>query len=508
MSEFDERIAGLSPERRALLKLLLEEEAARPLLRIKPRGKELDHAPLSANQRWLWMLEQMRPGSVWNNKIQSRIKGKLNIHALEQSLGEIVRRQHALRTSFDIIGDDLVQKIVPAPVVTLPLADLSRMTTEDARAELQRLAVEVLDTVFDLKSGLLMKARLVRFGSEDHVLLIALSHLISDGWSNTLFMREAVMLYEAFASGKPSPLAELPVQYADFAIWQREWLESAEGEAQVARLKERLEDASPFEFRSARQQAAREHPAVDASAPSAEMIERGRSLSGDLSGAIREMNSEEQVTLFITTLAVFLITLYQYTGQDDLVCGSTIANRHHAEIESVIGFFANPLTLRIKLSGDPSLGEVLRRVREVTLESFAAQDIPFLTLTKTLQPDYDFKSTFSLHRVLIEMDNVEVSESISQDARAIVHKDAFGDAPADALKFGPAQLDYQESASGYDLILRPKEEAREIILKLLYDPELFDAELIEAMLRHMQGLLESMTRNLEQRLSSLQPFVH
>ncbi|MEA2173468.1 MAG: hypothetical protein QOD00_1060 [Blastocatellia bacterium] len=503
MSEFDERIAGLSPERRALLKLLLEEEAARPLPRIKPRGKESDHAPLSANQRWLWMLEQMRPGSVWNNKIQSRIKGKLNIPALEQSLGEIVRRQHALRTSFDIIGGDLVQKIVPAPVVTLPLADLSRMTTEDARVELQRLAVEVLDTVFDLTSGLLMKARLVRFGSEDHVLLIALSHLISDGWSNTLFMREAVMLYGAFSSGRPSPLAELPVQYADFAIWQREWLESAEGEAQVARLKERLEDASPFEFRSARQ-----HPDVDASASSVEMIERGRSLSGDLSGAIREMNSEEQVTLFITMLAVFLITLYQYTGQDDVVCGSTIANRHHAEIESVIGFFANPLTLRIKLSGDPSLGEVLRRVRDVTLESFAAQDIPFLTLTKTLQPDYDFKSTFSLHRVLVEMDNVEVSESISQEAGAIVHQDAPGDAPTPALKFGPAQLDYQESASGYDLILRPKDEPRGIILKLLYDPELFDAELIEAMLRHMQELLESMTRNLEQRLSSLQPFVH
>src|SRR5215475_5475732 len=326
--------------------------------------------PLSFAQQRLWVLDQLAPGNSFYNISQAiQVKGAFDITALDQTLNEIARRHEVLRTTFPAVDGHPIQIIAPDFTLALSVIDLQDLGEIGREAETRRLAAEESRQPFDLARGPLLRAALLWLGEDRHVVLFTLHHIISDGWSMGVLMREVGALYQAFADGRPSPLAQLPIQYADFAHWQRRWLRGETLERQLTYWKRQLADSPPL-------------LALPTDRPRpAEQTFHGRvqhiTLSRELSAALRELSRKEDVTLFMTLLAAFKTLLYRYTGQEDVVVGTTVANRNRAEIEGLIGFFVNTLALRTEFSGDSSFRELLGRVRETTLGAYAHQDLPF-----------------------------------------------------------------------------------------------------------------------------------
>ena len=356
MSSLPKHIFDLPPKRRALLKALLQEEGVSSSSTPTISRRNADEpVPLSFAQQRLWFLDQFQPGSpVYNIPAALRITAPLNAFALEQSLNEIVRRHEALRTTFAAVDGRPVQVIAPALRVPLPVTDLRGLPQTERETEATRLATQEAQHPFDLARGPLVRATLLRLGAGDHVLLLTMHHIVSDGWSMGVFFRELAVLYEAYATGKPSPLPELPVQYADFAQWQRQWLQGEVLAAHLTYWKQHLAGAPEV----------LELP-TDRPRPAVQSF-RGATypftLPPALSTALKTLSQREGVTLFMTLLAAFKTLLHRYTGQGDLVVGAPIANRTRAEIEGLIGFFVNTLVLRTDLSGNPRFGELLGRV--------------------------------------------------------------------------------------------------------------------------------------------------
>lgn len=375
-----DRRERLSPEKRALLEkrirtVLSQERAATPIPRLTDRSA----IPLSFGQERLWFLQQFEPGSVvYNRPCLFRLAGPLDVPVLEQSLNEIVRRHETLRTRFCVDGDRRRQEVMPPRDFALPVVDLAGLPLAARQKEAERLAREEVGQPFDLEHGPLWRCRLVRLDAQEHWLVLTLHHIVFDGWSQGVLEGELTVLYDAFSAGQPSPLTELPVQYADFAAWQRDWLKGDVLNRQLAYWKERLAGAPPFlelptdfprpavqDFRGARQ----------------ELV-----LEQSLTQALNELSRQEGVTLFMTLLAAWQVLLSRYSGQTDVVVGAPIAGRSHSELEGLIGFFVNTLALRTDLSGDPTFRDVLERVREVTLDAYAHQDLPFESLVTELNP--------------------------------------------------------------------------------------------------------------------------
>ncbi|HLK56986.1 MAG TPA: amino acid adenylation domain-containing protein, partial [Chthonomonadaceae bacterium] len=371
-----------------------ERISAPPLLPTSRSGP----LPLSFSQQRLWFLDQYEPGSsVYNIPGALRLHGPLNVAALEHSLQEIVRRHEALRTTFTQREGVGCQVIQPPDAFTLPMTDLSAWDAEAREREARRLSVEEAERPFDLEHGPLFRAALLQLTPEEHILLVTMHHIVSDGWSQGILVRELTTFYRAFAAGSSSPLPDLPIQYADYAAWQRGWLDGEELERQVAYWRGHLAEApSLLELPTDRPR-----PALQTFRGEIERYE----LSPELTQGIKALGQNEGATLFMTLLAAFQTLLSRYSHQEDIVVGTPIANRTRAEVEGVIGLFLNTLALRGDLSGDPSFRELLGRVREAALGAYAHQDLPFEKLVEELQPERTlgyspiFQMMFILHNI-------------------------------------------------------------------------------------------------------------
>src|SRR6266545_206780 len=331
-SNLSNRVTSLSPEKQAILALRLRRKSPEVANEhIIPRRKETDAYPLSFAQQRLWFLSQLEPESVFYNIRQAvRLTGRLHVGVLRQSLNEIVKRHETLRTRFDAIEGRPVQIIAPAQALPLPLIDLSELPERERETITQQLALEESSRPFDLSIGPLLRITLLRLTGEDHVALMTMHHIISDGWSLGVLTRELTVLYESFSREEPSPLPELPIQYADFAVWQRDWLRDSVLEGQLSYWKRQLADLPILQL------------PTDRTRPPVQTYRGARSyftVSKTVAQRLRALGQQEGATMFMTLLAAFQTMLTSYTGQEDIVIGTDIANRNRAEIEGLIGFF-------------------------------------------------------------------------------------------------------------------------------------------------------------------------
>jgi amino acid adenylation domain-containing protein/thioester reductase-like protein len=469
MSSLEERIANLSPAKQEILLRLLKNQGNRSSgSEIKPRYRDTNCFPLSFAQQRLWFLEQFEPGSPFYNMVQAvHIRGRLDQVALTNSLKEIVRRHEALRTTFPTIDGQPRQVIAPSLSLPLPLIDLQTLPEHDRAAEAQWLATKEAQQPFDLAAGPLVRATLLRLSEEDHVLLGTMHHIVSDGWSIGVFIREIASLYEAFSAGRPSPLPELPIQYVDFALWQREWLQGQELERQLSYWKTRLAGLPILEL------------PTDRPRPSMQRFQGAIhffDVHPTLTQALRELGHNESVSLFMVLLAAFQVLLHYYTGQDDIVVGCPLANRTRSETQGLIGLFVNALVMRTDLSGNPRFRELLRRVHEVVLGAYEHQDLPFEKLVDELQPERD-PSRHPLFQVAIVLNN----------------------AP-----FVPLELLQVDSGiAKFDLTLYIREAVDSLVGELEYNTDLFEDSTIHRMVEYFQFLLATIVADPERRLSDL-----
>ena len=458
VAELAERVEALQREEQGLL--------APPIAPV-PRTAPL---PLSFAQQRLWFLDQLEPNNPrYNVPHAARLKGHLQPEVLERSLQEIVRRHESLRTSFQVVGDQPVQIIDPEVTVPLVLRDLTSLPEARREEEARRLAREEAQRPFDLTIAPLMRATLLKLAEDDHVLLLNTHHIISDGWSLGVLLREMASLYEAFSADGPSSLPELAVQYADFAAWQREFLAGEILDKQLAYWKEQLSGAPP----SLELPTDRPRPPIESFRGAQQAIV----LPKELLESLRKLSRVEGVTLYMTLLAAFAVLLSRYSGQQDVVVGTPIAGRNRAEVEKLIGFFVNTLVMRTDLSDDPSFSELLVRVRETAMGAYAHQDLPFEKLVEELRPDRDL-SRNPLFQVMLILQNLPTGSQ------------KLGD--IDVTPFGTGL-----PTAKFDLTLIASEVADGLRISMVYNTDLFDAATIEHLLRHFGVLLEGVIQDPE-----------
>jgi amino acid adenylation domain-containing protein len=467
----------LSEAKRALLKKRLKgkgKESAKPAT--IPHQTYSGPVPLSFAQERLWFLEQFQPDSTaYNITSTYRLTGELNAAVLEQSLNEVVHRHEILRTTFLTVRGEPVQVIAPSLRVPLPVINLCDLPAPEREAEAKRAINQQNHWQFDLAHGPLLQVTLLQMDQAEYIFCLVMHHIITDGWSMGNFFQELSALYDAYVTGKPTSLPDLPVQYADFAVWQRKWLQGEVLENQLSYWKRQLSD-SPTVL---------ELP-TDHSRPPVQTFHGAVQtvfLPDSLTALIKRLSQREGVTLFMTLLAAFNVLLYRYTGQNDIVVGSPIANRNRVETENLIGFILNTLALRTDLSGNPTFQELLTRVRGVTLGAYAHQDIPFEKLLEELQPERDL-SRPPLVQVLINMLDLE---NITLKLPGIKTE-----------KY--SQL---EPKATFDLTLYLTEQDGRIRLELVYNTSLFNPTTITWMLEHYQTLLEGIVAHPEERISKL-----
>ncbi|HWS54384.1 MAG TPA: condensation domain-containing protein, partial [Pyrinomonadaceae bacterium] len=439
-----------------------------------PRGEGLS---LSYAQQRLWFIDQMQPGnSAYNIPSGVRIGGRLHVEALGRALEEVARRHETLRTSFPAEGGRPVQVISPPAPVALDTTDLSQSPAESREEEARRLAAEEAQRPFDLPRGPLWRASLVKLADDEHILLLTMHHIVSDGWSVGLLVEELAALYVAFARGEEPSLAELPVQYADFAHWQRERLAGEALGRQLAYWRDRLAGAPPVS----------ELP-IDRPRPPVRTLRGGRvdrDLPPELGGALQALGRSEGATLFMVLLAAFETLLYRHTGQADIVVGTDIAGRNRVEVERLIGFFVNNLVLRTDLSGNPTFRELLRRVRETALGAYAHQDVPFDKLVEALRPERSLSHT-PLFQVLFVLQN---------NPRRL--------ASFPGLSLSALPLDNETSK--FDLSLFVEEAGDRHVGVWRYNADIFEAATVERLARRFEQLLRSAVENPEARLDELE----
>jgi amino acid adenylation domain-containing protein len=432
--------------------------------------------PLSFSQQRLWFLEQLTPGtSAYNIAGALRLRGPLDVAALEQSLNEIIRRHEILRTTFVTIDGRPAQVIASSLKLTLPLASLEHLTGAEQEAEGRRLMTEETRHSFDLTRGPLLRASLLRLGEQEHVLCLNMHHIVSDGWSVGILMRELTTLYAAFVGHERTPLPALPIQYADFAAWQRQWLEGQVIESQLSYWKRQLAGALPvLELPTDRQR-----PPVQTFKGERESL----LLSEDLTDALKTLSRREGVTVFITLLAVFKTLLHRLTGQDDIIVGSPIAGRNRAETENLIGIFINTLVLRTDLSGNPSFRELLRRVRETALDAYTNQDVPFEHLLEALQPERNLSRT-PLFQVFFNMLN-------------------FAENVVELSGLTTELLPASEVEAKFELTLYVEEQDRRLKFDFVYNASLFSRERVAGMSEQLRQLLSAVAERPEENIDAV-----
>ena len=452
---------------------VLREEsstAAPPIVPVA-RGQQL---ALSFAQESLWVIDQLNPESaVYNIPLLLWLDGTLDVAALLRALEELVRRHEALRTRFEVVADRPVQVVAPMTSVEMPVIDLSAEPQREA--DVMRLCREEARRPFNLARDLMLRARLFRLELKRHVLFLNLHHIAADGWSVAVLLRELGILYEAFCQAQSSPLQELPIQYADFSAWQRDWLQGEVLEQQLGYWRTQLAGVPALlELPTDRPRPARQ---------SSRGATETAVFPGSLLTAVKALSRQEGASLFMTLLAAFQTLLSRYCGQEDITVGSPIAGRNRMELEGLIGFFVNTLVLRGDLSGNPTFRELLRRTKEVTLGAYAHQDLPFEKLVQELQPERN-SSYHPIFQVMISQENTAT-------------------APTQLGGLGLSVQGVSSGTSKCDLTMFVSEGADGLKARVEYCPDLFDAETIRRMLGHYQVLLEGIVANPEARVAEL-----
>lgn len=434
--------------------------------------------PLSYAQERLWFLDQLQPGSTaYNIAGAVGLSGALNVEALQASFNELIRRHESLRTRFEAIGGEPVQIISERQEMELEIIDLTELDEAQGRAAARLRAAKEAAAPFKLSEGPLLRASIIRLGNEEHVLLLTMHHIISDGWSLAVLYRELFTVYAAYLRGEASPLPELEVQYADYAVWQREHLQGELLDTQRSYWKEQLKGAPelldlPTDYA---------RPAMQSDEGASESF----SLPATLSDSVRRLSRDEGVTLFMMLLAAFQVLLSKYSEQSDVVIGSPIAGRNRKEVEGLIGFFVNTLALRVDSSGDPTFQEVLRRVREVCLGAYAHQDLPFGKLAEELNPERSLSHN-PIFQVMFEFENLPPG----------ARREAAS---------AESEMNWQQrqQTAIFDLVLTMRGTGERLEGVIEYSTDLFSAATIKAMALHFQILLEQLTANPGEQLSHL-----
>ena len=430
--------------------------------------------PLSFAQQRLWFVHQFDPATpIYKLSQWLCLQGTLNLTALEQSFNAIVRRHESFRTTFPMQQGQPTQVIVQAQPVTIPVEDLSALTDAEKATLLQQRIADHSRTSFDLAQGPLWQLCLLRFASDEHYLLLRMHHIIFDGWSLGILWRELSTLYAAFCQQQVVQLPALPVQYADFALWQRQWLQGKPLADQLAYWKAHLKDA-PHQLLLPTD---RPYPATQTYEGAVEKI----ALSVALTQALKHFSQEHGVTLFMTLLAAFNVLLYRYSGQTNIVVGTPIANRNHREVENIIGFFVNTLVLHTDVSNSPTFLELLRRVRDVALGAYQHQDLPFEKLVEELQPERTLA-----HHPLFQV--MFILQNASDEQPAL---------PGITI----SRVQGKKHSAQFDLMLSVTENSGELSAQLSYRTDLFEPITIQRMLGHYQNLLQGVIANPDQTIA-------
>ncbi|HXX44014.1 MAG TPA: condensation domain-containing protein, partial [Candidatus Acidoferrales bacterium] len=427
---------------------------------------------LSFAQERMWRLYQLEPTSAFYNcPMRVLLAGVLDVEALRRSISEIVRRHQVLRARIVEVDGSPAQQVMDADS-HLRMIDLTAWGSVERTAELERLADEEMQRPFDLSQGPLLRTTLLQLSQEEHVLLITMHHVVTDWWSFGIFLQELTLLYPAFATGHASPLPQPPVEYADFAQWQRDWLQGRLLEEQLTYWKRQLAGMPVCQL------------ATDRPRPSVQTFrgaEQPLALNKGLSDGLKTLGQQEGATYFMVLLAAFQALLHRLTGQKDIGVASAIANRNRSETQGLIGLFVNTLVMRTSLTGDPTFRELIRRVRETAIEAYTHQDLPFEKLVEALRPERT-ASTNPLAPLMFVLQN----------------------APAPAAHLpGLRLLPWTANTTRFDLEAHLWETENATEGRLIYSTDLFDAQTMARMAAHYERLLEAVVADPDQRVSQL-----
>ncbi|ARV58876.1 hypothetical protein BZZ01_09735 [Nostocales cyanobacterium HT-58-2] len=448
-----------------------EQQQTSPIQRIS-RDKEL---PLSFAQQRLWFIAQLDPEtSLYNVPAAIHIDGNLNITALQESVNEVIKRHEVLRTTFPMIEGRPVQVIAPTLTLTLPIVDLQELGKSQQEAEVKRLATKEAQLPFDLTRPLL-RITLLQLGEKEYVWLLTMHHIVCDGWSIGILIRELAAFYKALLTTQPLFLPDMSIQYADFAVWQRQWLQGDVLKTHLAYWKQQLGNDVPV----LKMPTDRVRPSIQAFRGAKQSLALSKALSDDL----KQLSCREEVTIFMTLLAAFQVLLHWYTSQDDIIIGTDVANRNRPEVEGLIGFFVNQLVLRTDLSGNPTFQALLRRVREVTLRAYEHQDFPFDRLVEALKPERSLNRTplFQV-KFILQSTPVSILGFPNLNMRLL------------EIDIGDAKL---------DLLLSMEDTKQGLIGVMTYDLDLFEHGTITQFLKSFEVILHTVANHPEVRLSEL-----
>ncbi len=475
------RLENLSPAQRALLEQRLMERRASAAKRNSVTRREvLSPCPLSYSQELLWLLTQVfNDGVAYNSPGAYRVQGPLDVELLGRSLEALVERHEVLRTTYSVIGDRPMQVVHDHMPVELNLIDLSHLPRDEQEAETGRILQKESVFAFDLVNGPVMRPTVIRHAPDDHVFMLCLHHIATDGYSRAIIYGDLTTLYESIGAGVPSNLAPLPIQYADYAVWHRRWLDDGAAADQLAYWKQKLAGAPsrldlPADF---------QRPPVRAYVGAY----RNQMLDVSLREGLRSVARDANATLFVALVSLFGTLLGRHAGQEDVVLGTPFAGRNRSEFEQMVGYFINPLALRLDLSGDPSFTELLTRTRSTVLDAFANADLPFETVVRETNPARDLSQT-PVFQAMIVLHNPDW----------LTKRPKFEPQGLQAT-----ELSHEKGWAKFDLLLGTSERQGGLNTTWEYSTELFKAETIDQMVRHFRTLGESVAANPERPLSQL-----
>jgi amino acid adenylation domain-containing protein len=477
----DKRLQNLTPAQRRLLEQrLMQRSTATARRNTIPRRETDGPAELSYAQELLWLLTQVfDDGIAYNSPGAFQLQGKLDLDVLRRAFNELIARHAILRTTYTVIGGEPMQLIAPHAEIELNIVDLRGRPTDEQYTASQQILKEESRFPFDLVTGPVIRPTVIRLSDDEQILMVNMHHVCTDGYSRTVLYRDLTVLYEALASDLPSPLPPLAIQYADYAVWQRHWLDQGVTDAQLDYWKRKLARAP-----------SRLDLPTDCSRPPVRSY-LGEQISVILDLAIREglRNTARagDATLFVALLALFAELLHRYSGQDDVVIGTPFAGRNRTELESMVGYFINPLALRIDTSGDPTFAELVSRARETTLEAFAHADIPYELIVRAINPERD------------------LSQTPVFQAMIVLHNPAW---QTQRPKFEPegircAEITHEKGWAKFDVLLGMSERTTGLNTTWEYSTELFRPDTVRRMMDHFRTLAESAATGPDRPLSKL-----
>ena len=475
--DLSRRIATLSPAARCRLERHLLQKVVPKLTEDRiPHSETPGFPPQSFAQQLMWLVTQLKPDSpVYTIPLAVRLRGHVDVASLGKALEAIVIRHEALRTTFVSMNDTPVQVIAENRVPELQVADLSDMPPTVREAEAHRLISSIARQPFDLSHDLMLRANLIKLNAQDHFLILTIHHIAADGWSIAVLFRELTELYAAFRQGQTPTLLPLPIQYADYAVWQREWLNEKVLEEEISYWKQCFAGELPV----LQMPTDRPRPAVQTYRGARYQF----AVPEGLLSSLKALGQTADSTLFLVLLTAFKILLYRYTDQEDIIVGTPIAGRNRTEMEGLIGFFVNTLALRTCLSGQPTFLQLLKRVRDVGLGAFEHQKLPFEKLVEELNPQRDLSQS-PLFQAMIVLENAPVFE----------------------LKMEGVEISHEEVDNGTskcDLTLFLEETTKGLKGSIEYSTDLFDATTVEKMAGHFQMLLQGIVANPNQTIGQL-----